>query len=164
MKPWLGAWSNITHHLGSNVLYHIKHTLPPSAHLHKNSPTFKLWHPGNKSRGRRGQRMMWDSLICFQHTADTHLQHRGQQSELCQQTQCWWDAGPHQHWRGLCTLCSTLWTRRTEMCCCEDDNNKKKKQISVWNQWLVQIYIDKAAGPRCCPAPRSRESSSYSGG
>lgn len=49
----------------------------------------------------------------------THLRHMAQQSKLCQRTQCWWDAAPHQHWRGLGTLCNKLWRKRTVGRCCE---------------------------------------------
>lgn len=49
----------------------------------------------------------------------THLRHMARLSKLCQRKQYWWDVAPHQHWKGLGTLCNTLWTRKTAGHCCE---------------------------------------------
>ena len=78
----------------------------------------------------------------------THLPHMAPLWELCQQTQCWWDAAPHQHWRAPGTLCNTLWTRKTAARCCGGHKCRKMEDglVVQWTGWRFIAGVSR--GPR----------------
>lgn len=77
----------------------------------------------------------------------THLRRRELLWELCQQTQCWWDAAPRQHWTGRGTLYNTLWTRKTATHCCERKKQTENRHVSCWAQ-IRLVQAESGCGQR----------------
>lgn len=123
----------------------IVHGIGVKKQQHKNKPGFnqitKQFWAGHRNKSVKPTLIL--PLTYLHKTGCTHLRHMALLSKLCQRKQYWWDAAPHQHWKGLGTLCNKLWRKKTEGHCCEGRGTQGKGELVVsFTPVVISLFTD----------------------